>query len=145
MDLNACFTYGSLMCADIMARVSGLDLSGEVAELPGHIRHPVAGEDYPGVVAEPLGVVSGILYRGVDGAALVRLDAFEGAMYARLPVAVRLADGATVAAWCYVFREPYRHLLQAGDWSFERFLAEGKARFLARYLGFAALPDADLA
>ncbi|NTV96056.1 MAG: hypothetical protein HGA75_11685 [Thiobacillus sp.] len=45
-------------------------------------------------------------------------------------------------AWCYIFRVPYRHLLLPGDWSFEAFLADGKVRFQARYMGFAALPPA---
>lgn len=141
MSLDACFTYGSLMCADIMTRVAGIDLAGTPAGLSGHVRHPVAGEDYPGVVASPGGRVEGVLYRGLDPAALARLDAFEGEMYERLAVSVNPVGGETVMAWCYIFRAPYRHLLQPGDWSFADFLAAGKARFLARYLGFAALPE----
>lgn len=138
---DACFTYGSLMCEDIMSHVAGLPLTGQPARLSGHARHPVAGEEYPGVVADPAGAVAGVLYRGVDAAALVRLDAFEGGMYERLAVPVTTADGETVMAWCYIFRTPYQHLLLPGDWSFEAFLAEGKARFQARYMGYAALPD----
>ena len=139
---DACFAYGSLMCADIMSHVAGLPLAGRPARLTGHARHPVAGEDYPGVVADPAGSVAGVLYRGLDEAALARLDAFEGEMYERLAVAVDTADGEIVTAWCYIFRDPYRHLLQPGDWSFEAFLAVGKARFQARYMGYAALPQA---
>ncbi|MDD5366778.1 MAG: gamma-glutamylcyclotransferase [Gallionellaceae bacterium] len=134
-----CFTYGSLMCADIMSRVSGMALAGEPASLAGHARQPVADEDYPGVTADPAASVEGILYRGLDGSALARLDAFEGEMYERVRVQVNLVGGGSVAAWCYIFRAPYRHRLLLGDWSFEAFLAGGKARFLARYMGFAAL------
>ncbi|MFA5080941.1 MAG: gamma-glutamylcyclotransferase family protein [Hydrogenophilaceae bacterium] len=134
-----CFTYGSLMCADIMSRVSGMALAGEPARLAGHARQPVADEDYPGVVAEPAASVEGILYRGLDGSALARLDVFEGEMYERVQVQVNPIGGGSVAAWCYIFRAPYRHRLLPGEWSFETFLAEGKARFLARYLGFADL------
>lgn len=142
MDIDACFTYGSLMCADIMSHVAGQALAGEAASLPGHVRHPVTGEDYPGVVADPAGRVEGILYRGLGEAALARLDAFEGEMYERLAVAVNPVGGETVMAWCYIFRAPYRHLLLPGDWCFEAFLSVGKARFQARYMGFAALPPA---
>ncbi|TCJ13842.1 gamma-glutamylcyclotransferase [Parasulfuritortus cantonensis] len=139
---DCCFTYGSLMCTDIMAHVAGAALTGEAASLAGYSRHPVAEEDYPGIVADPGGCVEGVLYRGVDAAGLVRLDAFEGEMYERRQVRIELASGTTVTAWCYVFGEPYRHLLQPGEWSFETFLAAGKSRFQARYMGFAALPPA---
>jgi gamma-glutamylcyclotransferase (GGCT)/AIG2-like uncharacterized protein YtfP len=137
---DCCFAYGSLMCPDIMARVCGHDLAGEPAELAGHVRHPVAGEDYPGVVAAPSGSVAGILYRGLDADALARLDAFEGEMYERVPVQVNPVGGQSVTAWCYIFLDRAR--LLTGDWDHAAFLAEGKARFLARYLGFAALPPA---
>lgn len=140
MAIDACFAYGSLMCADIMSQVAGRSLDGVVAVLPGHARHPVAGEDYPGLVPDPAGRVEGVLYRGVDAAALARLDAFEGDLYERLAVAVEVPGGGPVTAWCYVFRPACRHLLLPGEWRFEAFLATGKARFQARYLGFAALP-----
>jgi gamma-glutamylcyclotransferase (GGCT)/AIG2-like uncharacterized protein YtfP len=136
---DACFTYGSLMCADIMARVVGRALLGEPARLAGHSRHPVRGETYPGVVEDPRGWVDGRLYRGVDAAALARLDAFEGGLYARRPVPVNPVGGGSCMAWCYIFRDEYRHLLRPGDWDFAAFLAAGKAEFEARYLGFEAL------
>lgn len=137
-----CFTYGSLMCEDIMSTVSGQVLPGESARLAGYARHPVSGEDYPGVVADPDAIVAGVLYRGLDASALARLDVFEGEMYERLPVLVNLVGGEVITAWCYIFRDQYRHLLLPGEWDFQSFLAEGKARFLARYMGFAALaPD----
>lgn len=134
-----CFTYGSLMCADIMSAVTGIVLVGEAARLSGHARHPLAGEDYPGVVADPAAAVDGVLYRGLEAPALARLDAFEGEMYARVRVPVNLVGGGEVAAWCYILRDPYRDRLLPGEWDFETFLATGKARFQARYMGFAAL------
>lgn len=137
--LDRCFAYGSLMCADIMAQVAGRALAGEPASLAGHARHPVAGEDYPGLVADPAGRVDGVLYRGLDAAALARLDAFEGEMYERRAVAVELAGGIRVAAWCYVFGDRYRDRLLPGEWRFDHFLAVGRTRFLARYVGFNAL------
>lgn len=134
-----CFTYGSLMCDDIMAAVTGRSLPGEPARLHGHARHPVLGEDYPGVVAQPDGRVDGVLYRGVDPAALARLDAFEGEMYIRRRVRVNPVGGGEREAWCYIVAPACEHLLLPGDWDHAAFLAEGKARFLARYVGFAAI------
>lgn len=139
--MDRCFAYGSLMCPDIMSRVSGLAVPGEPATLAGHARHPVAHEDYPGLVAAPCGRAEGVLYRGLDAAALARLDAFEGEMYERRALRVNLVGGEVVTAWCYVFRERYRDRLLPGDWRFDHFLAVGRARFLARYVGFNALPS----
>lgn len=134
-----CFTYGSLMCPEIMAEAAGRPCLGEPAELPGHARHPVAGEAYPGVVEAPGSQVAGILYRDLDAAALARLDAFEGEMYERRRVEVNRVGRGRVAAWCYIVRPEFRNRLLPGDWDFEAFLAEGKRRFMADYLGFTAL------
>lgn len=136
---HPCFTYGSLMCQDIMARVAGLDVRGEPAWLGGHSRHPVRGETYPGLVADSGGRVDGTLYRGLGDTALVRLDAFEGAMYERRAVRVNPVGGGEVDAWCYIFRHEYLDLLLPGDWDYAAFLAHGRQSFEARYLGFAAL------
>jgi gamma-glutamylcyclotransferase (GGCT)/AIG2-like uncharacterized protein YtfP len=134
-----CFTYGSLMCEDIMARVSGVMLREEPALLPDHARHPVQGEDYPGMVPATGLAVSGILYRNLPTSAWPRLDEFEGGMYERRQVSVQLGNGEKVEAWTYLFRPDLAHLLLPGEWDFQRFLAEGKARFARHYLGFGLL------
>lgn len=132
-----CFTYGSLMWADIMARVCGCVLPSEAARLLGYRRHPVRGEDYPGLRPAPDGVVDGRLYRGIDATLWARLDAFEGADYERVQVSVELPDGQFDDAFVYLFRlEQFARLLP-DDWSPQRFETEGRARFLAEYLGFS--------
>ncbi|NMG35803.1 gamma-glutamylcyclotransferase [Azoarcus sp. TTM-91] len=131
-----CFTYGSLMCTDIMFGVAGLALQHEAAILRGHRRHPVRGEAYPGMVPAAGAQVAGVLYRDVPPAALVRLDAFEGEQYLRLTVKVELASGRIEDADTYVFRPEFAHLLVAGEWDFDSFLGEGKQRFERQYLGF---------
>ena len=136
---NHCFTYGSLMCDDIMAQVSGVSVRGESARLLGHARHPLQGEDYPGMVALAGHEVAGVLYRDLPASAWPRLDEFEGGMYERRAVSVELGNGELVEAWTYLFRPAFHHLLLPGDWDFQRFLAEGKARFQRHYLGFGVL------
>lgn len=132
---DACFTYGSLMCDDIMSAVAGMPARGEPAVLEQYGRHPVRDEDYPGMMPDAAGRVAGVLYRGLGEDALARLDRFEGEMYERR--LVRVAAGAGhIEAWTYVFRAEFAHLLMAGDWSYEAFLNEGKARFMQRYVGF---------
>lgn len=134
-----CFTYGSLMWADIMARVCGCEFAGEPATLADHSRHPVQGEDYPGLRPAPGGLVPGRLYRDVDAATWARLDAFEGAEYERVDVVVQLADGSMLPAQVYRFRDTFSPRLLPGDWDVAAFEREGRARFMARYVGFDVL------
>lgn len=131
-----CFTYGSLMWADIMARVCGREFASEPASLADHARHPVRGQDYPGLRPAPGGVVPGRLYRDVDAAAWARLDAFEGEEYERVDVLVALADGRTLPAQAYRFRGDLAGRLLPGAWDVAAFEHEGRERFLARYVGF---------
>lgn len=151
------FTYGSLMCADIMARVCARSealLKAEPAVLMDHARHPVRSEDYPGVRPAAGAQVPGVLYRDITPDEWLRLDAFEGADYERVRVQVWVGDalpGAPqtspaasplrpVQAWVYRFRSEQAHRLLPGEWSFDSFLKEGKARFVARYAGLPASP-----
>ncbi|WP_457352520.1 gamma-glutamylcyclotransferase family protein [Roseateles sp. P5_D6] len=131
-----CFTYGSLMWADIMARVCGREFASEPASLAGHARHPVRGQDYPGLRAAPGGLVPGRLYRDVDADAWERLDAFEGVEYERADVVVALADGNALLAQVYRFRPEFADRLLPGDWDADAFAQEGRERFIARYVGF---------
>lgn len=134
-----CFTYGSLMWADIMARVCGREFACEPASLAGHRRHPVRGQDYPGLRPAPGGQVAGRLYRDVDAAAWARLDAFEGEEYERVDVVVALADGSMLPAQVYRFRDEFAQRLLSGDWDAAAFEREGRQRFIARYAGFDLL------
>ncbi|RZL35173.1 MAG: gamma-glutamylcyclotransferase [Rubrivivax sp.] len=127
------------MWADIMARVCGQPFASEPASLAGHRRHPVLGEDYPGLRPAPDSDVRGVLYRGVDAAAWARLDAFEGAQYERASVLVTLADGNTLSAQVYRFRDAFVQQLLPGDWDVDAFAREGRTRFMARYAGFAVV------
>ncbi|UXH78989.1 gamma-glutamylcyclotransferase family protein [Roseateles amylovorans] len=139
------FTYGSLMWADIMARVCGAPSLAERAPLPAtladHVRHPVLGQDYPGMVPADGHEVHGRLYLDLPDAAWPRLDAFEGQTYERREVLVTVPDGRWLRAWTYVYREAWRHQLGAGAWDEQRFEREGKARFIASYVGFGAGAD----
>lgn len=141
MSTAHAFTYGSLMWADIMARVCGREFAAEPASLAGHRRHPVQGQDYPGLRIAAGHVVPGRLYRDVDAAAWARLDAFEGEEYERVDVVVALADGTMLPAQAYRFLDAFAHRLLPGDWDETGFARGGHARFTARYVGFEQLPS----
>lgn len=132
------FTYGSLMCADIMRAASGGLPESAPARLSDFSRHPVAGEDYPGIRHNPGHSVAGLLYLDVPPQQLARLDVFEGVQYAREEVSVTLDDGRSQTAFAYVFKPDFLHLLEPGEWDFDAFLSAGHGRFRARYAGFGA-------
>ena len=136
---DALFTYGSLMCADIMAAVAGATFPAVPAVLPGFCRLCVRDEQYPGVVPAEHGTVAGIVYHGLGPGAWSRLDRFEGEMYVRLPVLVRNASGCEARVQCYVVRPEFRDRLTAGKWDPAAFQNGGKALFLAQYQGFQAI------
>jgi len=128
------------MCADIMARVTGATPAAQPATLTGFRRHPVQGEDYPGILPDAAGEVAGTLYSDLPESAWARLDAFEGSEYDRERVLVHTQDGNAETAWCYVFKAALASRLAPGEWLPTDFGPEARARFEARYLGFGRLP-----
>lgn len=138
-SLRHCFTYGSLMVPEIMAAVCGLRAQAIAAKLAGYSRHPVRGEEYPGMVPNAKATVEGVLYLDLPPDALARLDAFEGEQYVRSTVIVLDADQRPIEAETYVFRPEYVGLLLPGDWDHAGFLREGRQRFEQRYMGFQSI------
>jgi len=131
-----CFTYGSLMVPEIMAAVCGLKVQAVTAQLPGYSRHPVRGEEYPGMVPNANATVDGMLYLDLPPDALARLDTFEGEQYTRSTVIVLDARQRSIEADTYIFRPKYADLLLPGDWDYAAFLREGRQRFEQRYMGY---------
>lgn len=130
------FAYGTLICADIFEQVSGRRATGLSATLKGYSRRPVVGAEYPGVLPQAGSSVDGVVYRDLPAAAWRRLDRFEGEMYRRRVVGVRLASGEILPAEVYVVRPAYRHRLAASEWDLDGFVRAGKARFWREYRGF---------
>lgn len=133
------FTYGSLMCADIMTAVAGAPLACTPAMLPGYRRFLVSNEQYPGVIADETGTVPGIVYHALTPEHWSRLDVFEGVCYDRRLVTVRSAQAPEAQVYCYVFRPECHHLLTTIEWDYAAFLRSGKQIFQSRYCGFKTL------
>jgi gamma-glutamylcyclotransferase (GGCT)/AIG2-like uncharacterized protein YtfP len=133
------FAYGTLMCPDIMTEVSGLQLPTTFATLRGYRRLRVKGEDYPALVPDATGLVSGVIYRGITETAWTLLDRFEGEMYARVGAQVELADGTVSAAQTYVVNGSFGACLEEVEWDFAEFLRSGKERFRTSYRGYLEL------
>jgi len=124
--------YGTLMDVEIWEVVTGRTETPESAVLDGYTRHPVAGEVYPAIVERDQGSVAGVVYGSLAARELDRLDRFEGRLYERRTVTVQTARGVRLETETYVLAPGARCRLGDGDWSFERFLAEGKATFIRR-------------
>lgn len=129
------FTYGTLAFAEVMEAVAGRASASEPATLDGFVRLRVRGAVYPGVRARAGATVDGVLYRGLDAAALARLDRFEGALYERRRLAVRLARGGACEAWVYVVPDALAHRLADEPWDPERFRREHLPAYVAHCRG----------
>ena len=133
------FAYGTLMCNDIMAETAGSHHSPVSATLRGYRRMCVKGEHYPALVPDEEGHVDGVVYLNVSGASWDRLDRFEGEMYAREIVRVKLDDGHAVPAETYVARAEFMDYLVDAEWDFAEFLRKNKGSFRRSYKGYRAL------
>lgn len=128
------FAYGSLMCNDIMQGVCCQTLEHEAALLHDYSRRTVRARPFPALIEARGDQVEGVLYRGVSQEALLRLDRFEGQMYARQLVLVQLSSGDPLACEAFVIEPEYLGLVDDSPWDFEYFQREGRGRFEAYFV-----------
>ncbi len=138
-ESNNFFAYGTLMCDDIMAEVAGVCPCPVPATLSGYRRLRVKAQPCPAVVPNTNYRVDGIIYQNVPPSAWDRLDRFEGEMYSREIVQVRLRGGSGVPASTYVLRPQFLGCLDEAEWDFATFLRKEKGRFRRSYKGYLAL------
>lgn len=130
------FTYGSLMCSDIMFSVADTRLEYTEAVLKDFFRSKIRNEEYPGIIPQPGALVTGVLYFNLPLPAICRLDLFEGEFYARQKVLVATKKSHSTEAMTYIVKPQYRDILTNQEWSYEHFLTSGKKKFLHAYFGF---------
>jgi gamma-glutamylcyclotransferase (GGCT)/AIG2-like uncharacterized protein YtfP len=126
------FTYGSLQIPEVMQAVTGGSYPSRPARLAGFARYCLADLPYPGLCPEPGAITGGVLYSGVDGAALRLLDAFEDDFYRRETLAVTTDSGLAVAAETYVVAPEHYRLLIRRPWDLEQFRVTALGEFLVR-------------
>ena len=127
------------MCSDIFVKVAGCQAEYAQATLDNFFRAKICGREYPGIIHRPQATVVGVLYFDLSDKALERLDAFEGEMYLRENVDVKAEHHGLVTAMTYVVKPQYRAILTEEAWSYQEFLAVGKAKFVETYFGFGEL------
>jgi len=128
------FAYGTLMCPDILERVTGSRFSCSPAILRHYSRRRLRGELYPGIVQSEGEEVEGLLYQHLRAAVWPLLDRFEGEEYRRASVQVLLATRGEVVAYAYVLQPAFAGLLTDERWSFDDFLATGRQKFARQHL-----------
>ena len=133
------FTYGSLMCSDIMLKIADCQMDFGKASLNNFFRSKVRDQEYPGIVPQQDASVPGILYFNLDLRAIHQLDIFEGELYQREEVEVITENHGPTTAMTYVVKPRHRHILTGEEWSFNDFLVFGKKKFQETYLGFQEL------
>lgn len=111
------FVYGTLKrgCSNPWSRRlwSTARFLGE-GSLPGRL---YSLGPYPAFIDDPAagGPVHGEVAALADESILRELDAYEGPQYLRARRRVRLASGAGLAAWVYIFRGPLGHARRLPD------------------------------
>jgi hypothetical protein len=118
------FFYGTLIDADVRACVLGPDAAAwRISD--GLLRHwrtaRIAGRPYPAIVPRRGATTAGILADGVDGDALPRLHAYEGAEYTMRMLEIEIAAepggegaGPAVATACTFAASPICSVTPAG-------------------------------
>ena len=117
------FVYGTLRSHALMAAVSGHAAPHATpAQLPGYCVFGVDGNVVPFIAPQSDASAQGLIYKGLSGQQMARLNLYEGAFGYRLTeVVVETADGARPVQ-CYL---PPDDVAPAGAaWSLEDWEAE---------------------
>jgi len=119
-----------------MYKVAGSRFAHANATLENFQRYSLDQKVYPAIIEHPGAIVSGVLYFDIPENVWLRLDNFEGDMYARMTVEVKFANNITSKAETYVIRPQFQHLLAKPTWDLDEFIRSGKNRFENTFLGF---------
>ncbi len=136
------FTYGTLMFEEIFSRVIATPepQASQSARLVGYQRFKVIGEVYPALIpSDQATSVAGRIYFDLTTDQMLRLDAFEGEMYERTPVAVVTeGQGLSISCETYVCHIEYRNLVSNQIWSPFNFGEQAQRHFIERFSGWRA-------
>lgn len=128
------FVYGTLQIPRIMFRAAGRVPPSRPALLPGHAALTLRDRAYPGLLPTSGASTPGLLYTGLTGKEILRLDRFEGEEYERVLRAVCLGRGGSLAAWCYRLRDDFLCLALPRTWRLKNFLDQNLSRFEAEFV-----------
>jgi gamma-glutamylcyclotransferase (GGCT)/AIG2-like uncharacterized protein YtfP len=131
MSAPGLFAYGTLQLQEILTPIVGRSWPGSRAELADYRRYRLRGKPYPAIVAEAGASVVGLLYPGVTPLEIELLDRYEGELYERRLVTVRVGQ-LLVPAFVYVLGEPHPAQLAVGEWDLETFVRDHLPSYVAQ-------------
>ena len=120
-----CFTVVIVkLVPEILEAVIGRRLAGRGATLRGYARFLMRGETFPAIIPHAASETRGLVFDGISARELAVLDAYEGAMYARVRVRPALDSGTKTDAMTYVLLSEHCDRLTDRPWDCERFAVE---------------------
>jgi hypothetical protein len=135
------FFYGTLMDADIRQAVLG-DRAPETVEpatLLGYRRVAAANGAYPLLVKASGYEVDGVVVRGLDKTAQLRLNRYEGDEYALIDVVVATREKRALRVMVYVPARDNAPRRSPGPWTLDMWQRRHKRELLALIkMGFSA-------
>lgn len=127
------FTYGSLMFPAVWRQLVPAPRPSHPAFLPHYSRRLIFLDTYPLITPDPNSDgILGRLYCNLTTHDLERLDWFEGEIYQRISVQVRVAQD-TIPCQTYVPKPAYTPLIMQEAWRGDVFKHVQMPIFLARY------------
>ena len=128
------FCYGSLQFPEVINAVVGRHFQGRRAALHGYAAFDVRRAEYPGIRPQPGRTTSGQVYSGLTPDELAVLDRFEGRLYERRRLAVRMADGRRRGVWVYAIKPGRIRRLAPTRWDRRTFRQRRYHRFMQRFV-----------
>jgi gamma-glutamylcyclotransferase (GGCT)/AIG2-like uncharacterized protein YtfP len=127
------FAYGSLMFPAVWCQLVAAPKESHMAFLPKVSRRLIFLDTYPLLIpdADSIGIV-GKIYCGLSDTDLARLDWFEGEIYQRIEVDVRI-EHQWVRCQTYISKIEFRLLALQDSWRGDIFKQVQLPIFLARY------------
>jgi gamma-glutamylcyclotransferase (GGCT)/AIG2-like uncharacterized protein YtfP len=133
--LDRLFCYGTLCMPEVMQHIIGREISPVPAVLEDYTCYLLRDQRYPAAVAAEGAALEGLVYSGLTGLELMRLDRYEGVEYRRLRVSVMTLEGRRMHAWVYILRPQYEGKLSDRKFNLENFL-ETEAQEYTRGMPF---------
>lgn len=136
--------YGTLMAEEVLKLLIRRVPPSKPATLSGYSRHRVKGQVFPAIIpAKPQDRVKGMVLMELTPSELHILDVYESEEYYRASVEPQLADGSSIAADVYIWKEQYKHMLD-GEWSYEDWRDAHLDKWVAKLSPHGAHPSGEL-
>ena len=129
--LTNIFVYGTLMFEPVWRQVTGCFHKSQKAILAGYERKSVKGQVYPVLIPSIKPVkLDGLVYFDINEEVLYKLDYFEGEVYSREKIKVKISGGKDINAQTYVLKTEYYRIIDDNIWDPLRFKREHMVLFL---------------